>query len=76
MQIGKRATAHDILGYNEMRRSSRSHLRQVRDANNLMIASQCLHLRANCMCDLAADVRVDLIEHEQRESRRVPPARI
>src|SRR5262249_60541479 len=66
MQVGKRATAHDVLGYNEMRRRGRSDLGQVCDANNLMTTSQGLHLCANCMRNLAADVRIDLIEHKQR----------
>ena len=65
-QIGKRAAARDFLCHNEMRRRRRSDLRQVRDANHLMIAPQRLHLRADSMRDFAADVRVDLVEDEQR----------
>ena len=31
----------------------------------LMFAAQRLHFRANCMRDLSADIRVDLIEDQQ-----------
>src|SRR5213080_3669042 len=37
----------------------------MRDANHLMIAPQRLHLRANCVRNFAAYIRVDFIEHEE-----------
>src|SRR5205814_10040632 len=64
-QIGKGTAARYVLCHDEMRRSRRGDLRQMCDADHLMIAPQFLHLCSNRMRDLAADVRVDLIEHEQ-----------
>ena len=65
MQIGKRAAARHVLRHDKMRRSGCGDLRQMRDADYLMIPSQRLHLGTNGVRDFAADVRVDLVEHEQ-----------
>src|SRR6266446_9491503 len=50
-----------------MRRRSRSYLRQMCDANYLMIATQCSHFRSDRVRDFAAHIRVDLIKDEQRD---------
>src|SRR5216110_94395 len=50
-----------------MRRRSRSYLRQMRDANYLMIATQCSHFGSDRVRDFAAHIRVDLIKDEQRD---------
>ena len=65
MQIGKRAAARHVLGHDKMRRSRCGDLRQMRDADHLVIPPQPLHFGTNGVRDFAADVCVDLIEHEQ-----------
>jgi hypothetical protein len=63
MQIGKRAPrVRPSSRQNATKR--RGDLRQMRDADHLMIAQR-LHLGTNGVRDFAADVRVDLVEHEQ-----------
>jgi len=65
MEIGKGTAARYVLTHDEMRRSRRGDLRQMCDADHLMIAPQFLHLCSNRMRDFATHVRVDLIEHKQ-----------
>ena len=63
MQIGKCAATRNVFRHDKVRRSGRGDLRQMRDADHLMITPQHLHLGANRVRDFAADIRIDLVEH-------------
>ena len=66
-QVGVRASFRDFFRDDEMPRRCRRHLGQVRDAKHLVIFAERLHLRPDGIRDFAADVRVDLVEDEQRD---------
>ena len=65
-QARMRPPLHHFLRHDELRRRSRGHLRQVRDAKHLMIGGQLPHLFAHRICDLAANIRVDFVKHQKR----------
>ncbi len=61
--VGGEAFADDVL-----RGGGGGDLREVRDAEHLMAFAKGTHFRGDGVGDFAADVGVDFIEHEQRNS--------
>src|SRR5436853_6915775 len=54
-----------FFGHNKLRRRSGGHLRQMRNTEYLMIASELSHFGADGICNLPTNVCVDLIKDEQ-----------
>jgi hypothetical protein len=59
------STVRHILGHNKMRGRSRGHLRQVRNAEHLMVAREFSHFGADGVRNFPANVCVDLVEDEE-----------
>jgi hypothetical protein len=65
-QLSKGATASYFFHHHELGCRRRRHGRQMGNAKHLMALRQLTHARADGVGDFAADVRVNLIEDQQR----------
>src|SRR6266550_959712 len=65
-QLSEGAPAAHFFRHHELRGCCRRHRWQMGNAKHLMALRQLAHARADGMGNLAADVRVNLIEDEQR----------
>ena len=61
------ASANHFLCHHELPGRRGRNLGQMGDAQDLMIRSEFSHLCSHCVCDLAADIGVDLVKNEERD---------
>jgi hypothetical protein len=64
VNLGNRPAIFHLLGHDVMRVRRRGHLRQMRDAQHLPLRGNLLHLFADRIGRLAADVRVHLVKNQ------------
>ncbi len=67
-ELGDGPIAGVLLGDDELRGGGGGHLREMRDAEDLVGGAEAPHLCADGMGDFAADVGVDFVEHQQRDA--------